>query len=427
MRYKKKKYVVRYDPVNNVISLPLKIDSTTIGHFAGAIVLWQLRKKYEPITFDFSTVQKPYSSGMLPIIALITAWRLRGRKLNIRLPENQNVRKIFKITNWSHYLNPEEFAIEQESTSHVITRQFTNYTHLPPIIHNFMDVVLKNMQIPPDLISGLEWSINEVCDNVINHAESKVGGFVELVTFPKERMITFTVSDPGRGIRRSLREGFPNIKLCSVAIKEAIKVGVTRNPQAGQGNGLAGSFNITTMTGGSLDIISGNGRLLCLPNETKVVEDPIGSKFFNGTSVSGMIRMADNFSIRKALFFNGVGYSPLNIIDLLYEADSGEYLTIIMKDEKTGFGTRSSGRQIRTKMINLLKAKPEYVIRLDWDGVPLVSSSFGDEFLGKLYFEIGEKAFKERISIINASILVQDLLNKALAQRITQNSEKGRS
>jgi anti-anti-sigma regulatory factor len=418
-----KHFIVKYDVTNNVISLPPRIDSTTIGHFAGAIVIWQLRKKYEPVTFDFSGVQKPYSSGMLPIISLITYWRSL-RTVIIRLPQNPSVKKIFKITNWSHYLDPESFEIEAVSVSHVVTRQFINYTHLPPIIHNFMEVVLTNMRIPADLISGLEWSVNEICDNVINHSDSNVGGFVELVTFPTEKMITFTVSDAGKGIRKSLREGFPGIKSCSQAITEAIKVGVTRNPQAGQGNGLAGSFNIATMAGGSLDIISGNGRLLCLPNETRVFEDPIGSKFYKGTSVSGVLRMSDNFSIKKALFFNGIGYSPLNIIDLLYENQGGDFLTIIMKDERSGFGTRSSGKQLRTKMINLLKAKPMYVIRLDWEGVTLISSSFGDEFLGKLYLEIGEIEFKKRVSIINVSSLVQDLLNKAISERISQNDRK---
>jgi len=46
-----------------------------------------------------------------------------------------------------------------------------------------------------------------------------------------------------------------------VDMGEAIKAGVTRNKQAGQGNGLAGTLSIATGSGGSFSIISGRGRL----------------------------------------------------------------------------------------------------------------------------------------------------------------------
>jgi len=48
---------------------------------------------------------------------------------------------------------------------------------------------------------------------------------------------------------------------------EAVKAGVTRNPSFGQGNGLAGSLKVTTLTGGSFEITSGTGRLLTTLNE----------------------------------------------------------------------------------------------------------------------------------------------------------------
>jgi anti-sigma regulatory factor (Ser/Thr protein kinase) len=115
-----------------------------------------------------------------------------------------------------------------------------------------MDVVLRSMFIPSDIISALEWSISEICDNVINHSESMVGGFVEVITFPRQGIITFTVADAGRGILGSLKEAIPTLRTDAQAIGEAIKAGVTRNKAVGQGNGLAGSLRITTMTGGSM-------------------------------------------------------------------------------------------------------------------------------------------------------------------------------
>lgn len=135
-----------------------------------------------------------------------------------------------------------------------------------------MDVVLRNMKISRDLISALEWSINEICDNVINHSFSKVGGFVQVATFSARNSISFTVADAGRGILNSLKEGIPTLRTDAQAIGEAIKAGVTRNKKYGQGNGLAGSLRITNMTGGSLDILSGSGRFLSTPETAQKTE-----------------------------------------------------------------------------------------------------------------------------------------------------------
>ncbi len=283
-----------------------------------------------------------------------------------------------------------------------------------------MDVVLCTMkQIPKDIVSALEWSMYEICDNVINHSESKIGGFVEAVTFSNERRISFTVADAGRGILHSLKEGLPNLKNNVEAIGEAIKAGVTRNKSFGQGNGLAGSLNITTMSGGSIDIVSGSGRIYCTSNHSNELESP-PNHFFGGTSVSGQILMNENFSIGKALKFGGIEHIPLNIIDLTYESELDDSMIIKMSKETTGVGTRKAGMQLRTKTINLIVSRPGFPIYIDWQGVPVISSSFADEFMGKLYVELGKENFNSTIINRNMQPLIRQLLEKAISQRVSQ-------
>ncbi len=415
-----KQYLVRYKGYENIIQLPSKINSFIITHFASAINEWEKRKRYErPLIIDFSAVRFPYSNGMLAIIAIVTKLKSEGQEIRIRLPNDKNVRDLFVRTNWAYFLNSEFGRSQLGYDRHLHTRQFNDYKEVATITNDFMDVVLRSMYIPKDIVSALEWSIYEICDNVINHSNSKVGGFVEAVTYSKERRISFSVADSGRGILNSLKEGLPNLNTNVQAIGEAIKSGVTRNKDAGQGNGLAGSLRITTMSGGSIDITSGSGRIYCTSNHSSEVEGE-RNDFFYGTSVSGQIVMSNNFSIGKALEFNGVEYIPLNIIDTQYEAEDEDTLIINMNKETTGVGTRKAGKQLRVKTLNLIASKPGYPINVDWTSIPVISSSFADEFMGKLFVELGQFKFNSSIRNKNMEVLIQQLLDKAISQRLAQ-------
>ncbi len=316
---------------------------------------------------------------------------------------------------------PDSFKIQTSYDRQLLTRRFDDYKDVPAITNDFMDIVIRSISIPKDTLTALEWSMYEVCDNVINHSESKIGGFVEAVTYSKEGVISFTVADSGRGILASLKEGIPTLKNHVEAIGEAIKEGVTRNKQAGQGNGLAGSLRVTNLSGGSLDITTGAGRFFYASGQGNKLEGN-STQLFKGTSVSGQIRMNKKFSIGKALFFNGISYAPENIIDSHYEMKNEDSLLIKLSKETTGVGTRKAGKQVNTITLNLIDAKPNYPIYVDWEGIPVISSSFADEFIGKLYTEIGKELFDKTIRNINMEPIVKQLLNKAIFQRIEQEN-----
>lgn len=417
----KKQPVVRYISYDNTIKFPTKIASNLISDFAAALYLWQQRRPDHLLTLDFLGVQSAYPNGMLAIISSIDLLRSRGVKLKILLPNDAHVRRLFRSTNWAFFLDPEVEKSDYHHNRHLVTRQFRDFRRIPDILNDFMDVVLMSIKMPKDIISGLEWSINEICDNVINHSESEVGGFVQVITYPTKNLIAFTVADAGRGILTTLKEGIPTLRTDSQAIGEAIKAGVTRNKEVGQGNGLAGTLKISTMTGGSLDITSGASRFYSTSNVNKSTDED-SMRSHKGTIVSGQIYTTKNFSIGEALNFGGKAYAPLNIIDQKYEMEDNECLIIKMKEETTGAGTRSAGKQMRVKIINLIDSKPGYPIFIDWDGVPVIASSFADEFIGKLFIELGAMAFSATIRNKNMEQLIQQLLDKAISQRVAQEN-----
>ena len=70
--------------------------------------------------------------------------------------------------------------------------------------------------------------------------------------------------------------------------------------------------------------------------------------------------------------------------------------------------------------MNLLKAEPAKPLLLDWTGVPLVSSSFADELIGKLFASLGPLAFSARVRNIGMEAVVRGLVEKAIMQRVAQ-------
>lgn len=91
-----------------------------------------------------------------------------------------------------------------------------------------------------------------------------------------------------------------------------------------------------------------------------------------------------------------------------------------MAEEAVGFGSRVAGRALRTKLSNLLRAEDEAIVNLDSRGVPLVSSSFADEVMGKLFVELGPLRFARRVRSRNIEPIVGELIDRAITQRVGQ-------
>jgi hypothetical protein len=410
------KHIVRYDGYKNRVIFPERIASGVLPEFAGAIRQWTLRRPGDMLRLDFSNVIKAFANGMLGIIAITAELRLQGKNIEIHLPRLRTSREFFEATNWAHLLDSQIPKADHINKKHFV-QQFTSFEELPVLIDKFMDIVMGHIEMPGDILSALEWSVNEICDNVINHSASAVGGFLQVIAYPKNDILAFTVADAGMGIMKSLKEGLPDLKNDIEAIEEAIKAGVTRNKEHGQGNGLAGTLRITTMTGGSLDIISGSGRLTITPdgNNHSLQEN---DRNFHGTCVSGQIGISKEFSISKALTFGAVPYAPYNIVDAKYELEEEEdALAIRMTDQNSGTGTRAAGVEMRLKVLNLIAAKPGYRLYIDWQDLPVIASSFADEFMGKLFLKLGEEEFGLIIKHLNLKPLVRQLIEKAISER----------
>lgn len=89
----------------------------------------------------------------------------------------------------------------------------------------------------------------------------------------------------------------------------------------------------------------------------------------------------------------------------------------IMKLSEHGstLGLRELARQINQKIQKYID-KNENII-LDFEKVDSVSSSFADELVAKLMFEVGKEKYLKLVKIRNANELIKIMINTSIADR----------
>ena len=379
---------------------------------------------YEEVVLDFSTCEAAFPTGMIPLLTSADALRRETVDVSITLPEEERLERLFLNTNWAHFLEPARFQkSDAVHDRHLAAQRFGDPEEQQHLVNTFMDVVMRSMTLDRRVVAGLEWSINEITDNVLNHADCEEGGILQVSTFGERKKVAFGVADSGRGILSSLREGHPGLRTDAQAIDEAMKAGITRDPDVGQGNGVAGTLRIATMSKGSFEITSGLAQIQVQTRDGRPDSHVYRRKErqrFQGTFVYAELGLGTQFRLSEALGFGDEPHEPVDIIELLYETDAGDAVVLKLRDESTGFGSRPAGRQLRTKCLNLLDAEPGKPLLLDWTGVPLVSSSFADELVGKLFASLGPLAFSARVRNVGMDATVRGLVDKAIMQRVAQ-------
>jgi STAS-like domain of unknown function (DUF4325) len=112
----------------------------------------------------------------------------------------------------------------------------------------------------------------------------------------------------------------------------------------------------------------------------------------------------------------------MDFVELNYERHDRDEVWFVMKKEAASLGSRIAGAPVRNKLSNLVRMCPGQRIVIDFADIPLVSSSFADEVLGKLFVELGPMTFTQRFEFRNVASTVQQLIDKAIMQRMSSMS-----
>lgn len=396
------------------------LNTTADDIFPVSAALYNLANKqgYKDIILDFSQCGYLDPKFMLPFVT--TARSYRSEKVDFELikPFDPKAAKLLENTNWAHLIAPERFdARDDRNRNHLSAVQYTNAKEQFDAVDRSLNVILQSIGgLDRPRLKALEWSLNEITDNVLNHAESSVGGIVQVVTVPKRQIVEFYVCDAGISIPRSLRQGRPELTDDVRALRAAIEEGVTRNRATNQGNGLYGTFRCCEVSGGDFDAVSGNVVLRHRSGSLHVARNTIP---FKGTFIRASINYGFERLLENALVFRGKIHDPANdYVERVYHGD-GDGINFRVTHELDAFGTRDAGRLARTKIENLMD-NGRVTITFDFEGVHLISSSFADEVFGKLFTELGPIRFGQLCSFRNVDGTVQTLIDRAITQRMRQ-------
>lgn len=287
------------------------------------------------------------------------------------------------------------------------------------LVDTYMDELAHSDNYPKGFLTATEWALNEVMDNVIMHSNVSTG-FVMGQVHPTTKHVAFTVFDMGQGIQNSFKNSHHKPRNAVDAITLALQESITRDKSIGQGNGLFGLSSLMKQGDSRLRITSGKGFYSYKYSQSTTYNDcPIISEEINMTTIDFMLDYSNAVSIENALIFNGKIYTPISLRIENLEDVYGN-IQIKIKEESNGTGTRQAAMRIKNKILNILSEEPKNII-LDFSGISVISSSYADELLAKLFCFLGLFQFNRLIKIVGLSEEQQLILQKSVVQRIIED------
>ena len=374
---------------------------------------------HSDIDLDFSRCTAAFPGAMLPLCAHVVQLMSSRIDFQLKLPADERINRLFVNAGWAHLLCPRDFDAPKRNhlSRQLPAIRYQTHEEQEEVLNALLEKLLSVIpNFSRSAFAAVEWSLNEISDNVLNHSQSSIGGILQLAVFdPARHRVEFTVADAGAGVPRTLREAHPQIPSDADALLQAVKSGVTRNAKEFQGNGLYGTLEICRVGGGKFSLNAGNAALICSSNG---VSARIDSVPFTGTSVDAHIDFSDPGLLERALSINGKVHTPVDYIELRYEQDDLRSIPFRLDEQSYSFRSRPAGKPVKTKLANLVEACPGQTIFVDFRGITVISSSFADEVFGKLFVELGPMRFMQAVRLVNVSPTVQALVDRAITQRM---------
>lgn len=368
-----------------------------------------LDKGFEDFTLRMSNVSTTYPNAVVPIAGIIAHLRKQNVDFDFEDTPSYLERAAFE--------NPLQVSLNENTLRRAPLDNvwhFKDAEEISLLVNAIVHEVSQLAVCESGVLEGLNWCLNEVMDNVIQHSgvqEGYVMGQIHRTT----KHIAICIFDPGQGIYNSLRNTKHTPRHPVDAITLAIKEGVTRDKKIGQGNGMWGLHNIVKSNSGKLVITSNGASYMLDRDDIKTFRNlPYFSRTSGFTTIDFQIDFDKGISIAEALG----GHTPISLRLEELENDIGN-LQYRLSEKSSGTGTRQSGERIRNEIVNLFRETGK-VIEIDFTGVSVISSSFADELIGKIVAEFGFAGFNQVFRLRNMNNVVQPIVDRSVLQRLVE-------
>lgn len=364
------------------------------------------------LVFDLQDASGFYPSAAVPAVAMIQYFREAGLGVEMR--------NLPAVADKMSLRNPlEASGLNLADISEPLSRLWVYFDHQQAnaLTTAFMDCIRRRVECEEGVLEALEWCLYEVMDNVMQHSNYQ-NGYAMLQLHPRSKRLAVCVADTGIGVQRSLAQSqIYKPKTAFDALTLAVREGVTRNEKTNQGNGLFGLVQIVEQNGGKLNLTSGRGFMSLLGDRVSGNnnQEIIGADN-HGTTVDFQLNVDTPVSLGNAL-----NYEPTNLFMESLESEHGEHV-IEIRSQAGGAGSRLAARELKTLIVNVLNAGAPHVA-LDFEGQAVVSSSFADEVIGKMFAEMGFNTFNARVKLRNMNQTVSTLVDRAISRRLQQGND----
>lgn len=396
----------------NVITIRSLQNYNCVNSFIRALYNGYKKAGYEEFVIQFKDIQGIFPNAAVPIAGLIDFFRKENNLAIEGKSYNENLQAI---------LSPYELPNRQDALQRALGKiwKFQISKDIYEIQTSLINELRRNDIFANGVLEGIEWSINEIMDNVLNHSQASCG-FIMGQIHKSTKHVAFTIYDTGIGIYNSLKDSINSPRNNADALTLCIKEGVTRDKKVGQGNGMYGLFSLIREGNGRLVITSGRDAYQYIDGTPSITKDVhlYPSKERWSTTIDFQLDYSQDISIKKVLTFNGKVFDFTNLYAENLENDAGE-LVFRISELAEGTGTRESALRLKNEIINLMKTNRQIAV-LDFSNINVVTSSFIDELVAKLLVELGLFQFNRYIKLTNMSTTLQQTLQKSVIQRIIE-------
>jgi hypothetical protein len=144
------------------------------------VCVFQLTQKlgYQDIILDFSTTKNVDTNLMLPLSSYAAFYRLHQIDFSLVEPTDPVLRRLFINANWAHFVDPQKYERQERRRSNNLPAlQFQDSDAQYGAVNRAMEILMETIKVQErSQLKALEWALNEITDNVLNHAESPIGG-----------------------------------------------------------------------------------------------------------------------------------------------------------------------------------------------------------------------------------------------------------
>lgn len=265
-----------------VITLPASLDERTFD----AVVRGLEGDPAERRLFDGSHVRWADPYGMIGLLCVGTVAARTAEKPILRLPESPDVNSYLTRMNFFEHaagvfeIHGTRVKARGDGSSDVLLEITAINSHAD--VHAVVDLVnerglaILTRQLAYPMREAFQFSVvlSEVCQNIIEHAES--GGWVATQTYTwtrrlaGRRVVVIAVMDLGIGFKASLASShasrYPGRWTDATALEAAFLHGQTRFHDPGRGQGLQQIRKLVGRWNGRVSIRSGTARIADVPD-----------------------------------------------------------------------------------------------------------------------------------------------------------------